>query len=1279
MGNFHVYCVICGAATTEVEIGPREQPDDDEDVYMENKYDEDVIGDEDMEWFQQARVLGFNPDAAGASKFYVSGAGNYLGYGDFDIDEGSEPDSAIEEFDFADLRAWGGSDGTDRVFPFHKQCYTLLARVLTGTEDTNEINRAVLYKVFGGLVSGKSRCSDLDYGDATQGQDQTWEAVPGYEYTVINPEKRESLTQDILEVIKHEKFAEAPSNLHLRDKVRWDPFRQLPESLLRDILDLVDNESVFNLCKASWGIFEFIRHIRNFWESRIRKNTPYFEELWDTLEAEQESLREQDPRKILLWAEEASKPRVGMSGFLMPVANRRRIWGVCEQIERLYDENCPERDTTCDMEDIAMGNKMHFVGYNGKTVVDTEQSYWIQSWDEYSQDRPWTLHTFWNSDWDMTGISVSFEDEEPRMFGRCGEEEGAWETVKELPSERWIRGFVFHVRPPSVLLDWGDASWNYISVKGISIHFDDDSKVTYGQTDASLMQRPLFVAKDMIIVGVQGQLAEQEKEDVTPWILRFGLLQAYAWDEERPNSGWYPEIRAEEGLSWSSASLSRLDVPIWESKALKFITGNIYNVEGTDLKVEHIPTRILLLGNHPHELSNVRSISACVNNKGIHEYGGQRYFDNAITNMRVSFADGQKTRAMREVDDDGYSWPEENWEEFEIDGPGGEIIEEISWVGSYGRSPEHLQLRTNRNRTVLFAADILANENNTPTGIHVHERTANDRRDVIKAEEGDVIVGIVMGFRHRVSDYLDDLDKEDSAELSEAINSMYQWYRDSTICYAYLEDVEMEDWDNSMSLQYFTKSRWFTRGWTLQELIAPRTVEFYTSGWAEIGTKRSLIAQIETITGIPARILHGEKVSVCNVAQRMSWASKRQTTRREDRAYSLMGLFQINMPLLYGEGDRAFVRLQEQILRQEEDYSIFAWTLHEDCLETILTGCLASSPSQFANMASKGVVRPSGRGGLRAFKSPQPLSDHTMEPYYNNDMCQVMGAKNYERFRGPSPGLNIGMPLKPPEFTARGVSISLPVRPAPDTWLSAMAWIYSEVDERLVCVLLKPYASDPICIHARFSSPVLISVDKSLLSEFTVMDLFLPASGFWDLYPELDLGRPTMPSTCVRLEVSSSDGFEAHVVSIYPNNGWDQNEFYCRCAPNNHGVVLIECAKGDTVARFKVSCGIHEGNPWCSIREVLGANEQDQERILEDLRQSLNQLDSVWSGYMLSTMVDRSVKMSVKIPSMAVSAKIRQGPKDAEGTLRLRLQITVNWLTFSEDWVRVYARQHAIT
>lgn len=196
---------------------------------------------------------------------------------------------------------------------------------------------------------------------------------------------------------------------------------------------------------------------------------------------------------------------------------------------------------------------------------------------------------------------------------------------------------------------------------------------------------------------------EQEKEGVTPWILRFGLLQAYPWDEERPKSDWYPEIRPEEGLSWSSACLSHVEVPIWELKGMKFITGNIPNVQGTELKVEHVPTRILWLANHPHELANVQSISACVNWRYFRRYSGQKFFDHVINNMGVSFADGQECRFMREVDDDGYSWPEENWDEFDIDGPGGEIIEAIGWVveEGYRKFPEHLEVSKSHEPTQL--------------------------------------------------------------------------------------------------------------------------------------------------------------------------------------------------------------------------------------------------------------------------------------------------------------------------------------------------------------------------------------------------------------------------------------------------------------------------------------------------------------------------------------------------------------------------------------------------
>jgi hypothetical protein len=155
------------------------------------------------------------------------------------------------------------------------------------------------------------------------------------------------------------------------------------------------------------------------------------------------------------------------------------------------------------------------------------------------------------------------------------------------------------------------------------------------------------------------------------------------------------------------------------------------------------------------------------------------------------------------------------------------------------------------------------------------------------------------------------IDKTSSAELSEVLNSMYRWYKEAEKCYVYLADVPRGTVDRLTGVvgDRFRKSRWFTRGWTLQELIAPSTIIFLNSEWQEIGTKSSLQWMISEITGIPSNILLGGDLESASIAQRMSWASKRETTRVEDLAYCLMGIFGVNMPMLYGEGERAFIRL----------------------------------------------------------------------------------------------------------------------------------------------------------------------------------------------------------------------------------------------------------------------------------------------------------------------------------------------------------------------------------
>jgi hypothetical protein len=162
---------------------------------------------------------------------------------------------------------------------------------------------------------------------------------------------------------------------------------------------------------------------------------------------------------------------------------------------------------------------------------------------------------------------------------------------------------------------------------------------------------------------------------------------------------------------------------------------------------------------------------------------------------------------------------------------------------------------------------------------------------------------------------------------------MFRWYENADICYVYLADVPClhsvrdPNWDGLFDVKnVFKSSRWFTRGWILQELIAPMVVEFYAQDWSAIGTKSDLRQELSLITGIDLQVLGGAELSTCNVAERMSWAAFRETTRAEDEAYSLLGIFQINMPLIYGEGKRAFLRLQEEILKTYDDYTVLTWS-----------------------------------------------------------------------------------------------------------------------------------------------------------------------------------------------------------------------------------------------------------------------------------------------------------------------------------------------------------------
>ena len=244
-------------------------------------------------------------------------------------------------------------------------------------------------------------------------------------------------------------------------------------------------------------------------------------------------------------------------------------------------------------------------------------------------------------------------------------------------------------------------------------------------------------------------------------------------------------------------------------------------------------------------------------------------------------------------------------------------------------------------------------------------------------------VAASLGYRYGWDDTCC-INKGDSSELSEAINSMYRWYRGSSVCIVYLEDVPEKS---------IMDSRWFDRGWTLQELIAPPAAEFYDCDWKHIQNKSHSLADLCSKTGVPEDVLSGRtSPTQCSVAQRMSWAARRETTRVEDRAYSLLGIFDVSMPQIYGEREKAFQRLQRAISQQSKDESIFAWSMGLEEDEKTYTGLFATSPLSYIHCndvistpGSTGFVETNGELSMTLKTFP-----HSMNTFYATLNCTHM-------------------------------------------------------------------------------------------------------------------------------------------------------------------------------------------------------------------------------------------------------------------------------------------------
>jgi hypothetical protein len=397
------------------------------------------------------------------------------------------------------------------------------------------------------------------------------------------------------------------------------------------------------------------------------------------------------------------------------------------------------------------------------------------------------------------------------------------------------------------------------------------------------------------------------------------------------------------------------------------------------------------------------------------------------------------------------------------------------------------------------------------------------------------------------------IDKTNNAELSESINSMFQWYSEAELCLVYLDDFDANGTASDRDTM-LRRARWFSRGWTLQEIVAARAANFYDSAWYHFGTRVSLRDELISITKIDAKIFSlprdpdvviiRDLLDAIPVGRRMAWAATRQTTRPEDMAYCLIGLFSISMPLLYGEGgEQAFIRLQEEIIGDKNDLSLFAWRAGDSSTHR---GILALSPHEFAGLSSLEFEQnmkfnpdfSMSNKGLRIntflMPSGNPDSRDVLMPLH----CYV------ERAKGGEKPPQLGLILK-----HEGASVY--VRTRPD-------------------ILAPLTASTPI------SSGNTIFISKRVRREDTTV---IPAEHANATSSSLGAVYFTIPG--INTPVRSKRHFAAKLLEVEPRELWDahNNVFLTRGLRSFTAFLKFHIPDNGITIQAVVICGFTEDNP----------------------------------------------------------------------------------------------------
>ncbi|VUC32685.1 unnamed protein product [Clonostachys rosea] len=712
MGSWHCYCMVCCGPMTEVFIRDNEnyikdpnagirtvreedgQAEGNHDQREEEKertderpgYDPKVLQPVDIDWTENCRVLGINARCTRLSKAFISGQGSYDDYGGMTCGQGDDPNCEGVEVEAMSCYIDYNSNG-DSVFPFHMDCFKLLCRYLAGSDDIGLIDKDVMYGVVRSLAG--SACLNLDYAlpgtNVEPSQDQFWDCIPGEDLFVVSPLRMAPLSTAEIEKLQHGAGLASLDQV-LGNKVKSDPFSNLPPEITDQIFSALDDESLLNLFQASWMLHSTHHNNHDFWMRRLRDEMEWFFELHEVVQSPGFSDRISSMKAIYLWASLKSKPRFGCKGKYMGVANRRRIWFACGQIATCYRAKIAVSTGETD-EFIQTNAASPYTSIISWPTASSDQafahSFWISSWDDLYTSK--TLDTFWDSEGYLTGMAVTISNQR-RLLGFDNKEHDVQKRTLQFQKYEWISGIILHIPPidplaPSVSPTYPKPPNTLTSPKGISIRMSTGVTISVGETGVGHCQRPLISPSGQTVVGMAGNVGIIQGK---PRIIRAGLLlcprslptASLALPSEIPN----PPLA--QAFLWTQSAFQVQGRPLWENEQLRLriFKGGLAMQPSNYFHDDIVPHEAFLWAQNRSQLQALKTLTIYSVQTGTRPTSRGVEITKTIGNLRADFDDasGLDPLFARSAEVNGTPIPDNMLETFEIDGPGGERIIELS-------------------------------------------------------------------------------------------------------------------------------------------------------------------------------------------------------------------------------------------------------------------------------------------------------------------------------------------------------------------------------------------------------------------------------------------------------------------------------------------------------------------------------------------------------------------------------------------------------------------------